>query len=98
MDLIAELERNAKGYTQAALIVGFDGSTIYVKADNPRRLELLNEAIENGGEPVGWYRLDHPSGKIEWGILAEHQNERWAHQYLEALAKTVEAGLTPGGN
>jgi hypothetical protein len=37
-DLIAELRNAAEGTERAALIVGFESSTIYVWADDPNRL------------------------------------------------------------
>lgn len=97
-DLIAELDTNASSYDKAALIVGFESSTIYIEADNPKRLALLNEAVENGGEPVGWYGIDHDAGKIEMGLLDEHAEDLWAQKYLAALSQILEAGLQAGGN
>jgi len=91
VELILELEHNAEGYEKAALIVGFENTTVFIEVDNPRRLELLNEAIKQGGEPVGWYRFR--AGDLQLGPLQEYENEDWAHKYLETLFKVVRAGL-----
>jgi hypothetical protein len=48
VDLITQLERNAEGFDAAGLLVGFKSSTVCVESNNPRRLDLLQEAIRNG--------------------------------------------------
>ena len=72
-DLIMELEENAKGYAVAALVIGFESTTIFVMADDPNRFQLLNETIALGGEPVGWYRGN--IGCLEMGPLLEYEHE-----------------------
>jgi hypothetical protein len=91
-ELIIELEENAKGYALTALIVGFESSTIFVMANDPSRLQRLSEAIGLGGEPVGFYRFN--TGRIEMGPLQEYEQERWVHEYLDALRAKVVARLT----
>lgn len=94
-ELITELEENAKGHNSTALIIGFESSTIFVKADDPNRLQLLEQAIAFGGEPVGWYRLK--AGELEMGVLQDYSDEEWVHEYLKALRDGVEAAIKEVG-
>jgi hypothetical protein len=83
--------RYEKAY--AALIVGFENTTVYIHADNPERLALLNEAVTHGGEPVGWFCLR--DGRLEMGLLQEYANELWARQYLHGLTEVIKARIAP---
>jgi hypothetical protein len=96
VELIEELDHNAQGYRVAMLIVGFENTTVFIKSDDPNRLAVLNEAVTNDGEPVGWVRFGYDSagkGGIEFGLLWEHENDSWAMDYLKTLRGTVEAML-----
>jgi hypothetical protein len=90
-DLIMELEENAKGYAAAALVIGFESTTIFVMANDPNRLQLLNEAVALGGGPVCWYRGD--IGRLEMGPLPEYEHKDWVNDYLNALRGGMEAAI-----
>lgn len=94
-DLIMELEENAKGYAVAALVIGFESTTVFVMADDPNRLRLLNEAVALGGEPVGWYRRN--VGHLEMGPLLEYEHEDWVHEYLKALGDDIVTAIEGTG-
>ena len=96
-DLIAELDANAEGYKLALLIVGFEHTTVFIRSTHLYRLKALNDAVQNGEEPIGWARaLDgSDSTRIEFGLLTEYQNEPWAKDYLAVLRGSVEAAI-PG--
>jgi hypothetical protein len=36
-ELVAELDANAEGYSDAMLIVGFENTTVYIQSQNPKR-------------------------------------------------------------
>lgn len=94
-ELIAELEENAEGYTMAILYIGFDHTTVSVRSDDPNRLQLLNDAVALGGEPVGWYRCN--MGRLEMGPLLEYEHEDWVNDYLKALRDHVKAAIAEVG-
>jgi hypothetical protein len=92
-DLIAELEHNGEGYTFAMLAVAFTNNTIFIRHDDPKRQQLLDEAVTNGGEPFGWFRIWQEDGhtKMECGLLTEHKDEEPFQKLLERLKDTVSA-------
>lgn len=73
-DLIAELEEEASRHCQVTMVVSFETSTIFIQADDPARLEMLKEALQAGGRPIGLLAADKenvgltPDGK-QAGIL-----------------------------
>ena len=78
LDLIEELEMEADKATIAALAVGFESTTIFVISDQPDRQELLNEAVSNGGVPIGLvFKIDETNhhGTLTTHVFPEHPIE-----------------------
>jgi hypothetical protein len=90
-ELITELDHNAQGYDQAALIVEFGTQTTCVEVTDPNRHRLLDEAVTHGGRVVAWYRWR--GQEIELGLLHEYQNEWWADTYINGLAEIIRRGI-----
>jgi hypothetical protein len=98
-EILEELELVAKDSIGAFLFVVFEDNSIILSLYDatevlpdgrvvceidPKFLSLLKEAIDNGGVPIGWYRLksEKRAGDIvELGALQE-QNEPWVYDYL----------------
>jgi hypothetical protein len=98
LDLIAELEEEAKSHWYVAMVVGFETSTIFIQAKDENRLEMLNSAIQAGGIPVGLITTDK-SGTgltISAHCYPEHQDseEFDAKSYLTTLAEQVAGSLS----
>jgi hypothetical protein len=55
-DLIDEVEAEATNFTNAAIVVAFEDTTVYVFATDEDRLDKLNNAVESGGVYVEPYR------------------------------------------
>jgi hypothetical protein len=64
-------------------------------ASDPNRLQLLDDAVSNGGEPMGWYGVKN--GTVDMGLLEEHAGEEWARNYLNALGDRLRALLDEHG-
>jgi hypothetical protein len=92
-DLIAELDHNAEGYGVAMLAVAFTNTTVFIKSNDPKRQKLLDEAVMNGGEPFGWFRIGQADGRttMECGLLPEHKDEPAFQELLETLKGNVLA-------
>ena len=79
LDLIEELEMEADRATIAALAVGFESTTIFVISDQPDRQELLDEAVSNGGVPIGLaiVKVDETKHQstLETHVFPEHPIE-----------------------
>jgi hypothetical protein len=94
VELIQELDAEAPKFTHVLLVVGFEQTTIFVRADDPNRLKALNEAVLAGGEPVGFIGLNVGNGHALFSrrTLKEFVTEEWADRYLRALiVKAAEA-------
>jgi hypothetical protein len=83
VDLIEELEDAAKGFTGAALAVGFAETTEFVMSCDDRPIEKLNAMVRRGGEPIGimLWKLNEREGSFCARPLPEH-DEPAAHNYL----------------
>lgn len=92
VDLIDELQMAAEGAERAALIVGFESSTIYVWADDSNPLASLNEAMKAGGTPVGIVRWSRKDGRvlIEGGPLQEFKDDEHIRSYLKDLLRVFQ--------
>jgi hypothetical protein len=87
VDLIDELDIEAANFTKAALVVGFEHTTLYVFSTDENRLSRLDELIRNGGEPIGLFGIDLSHGllSIHCRTLDEYADTSWAERYLDAL-------------
>lgn len=68
-----------------------EGSRVYERDQN--FLSMLKDAIANGGNPVGWYRVKTTKtagDTVEMGVLEDHQNEPWAYEYLKGLCTSKD--------
>jgi hypothetical protein len=85
--LIEELDAEAPKFTHVLLAVGFDHTTVFVRADDPNRLNALNDAVSAGGKPVGLIGLMIGGGHASFSrrALREYAEEEWAISYLDNL-------------
>jgi hypothetical protein len=101
-DLIAELEDEARKHWYVTMVIGFETSTIFVRATDDNRIAMLNSAIQAGGTPVGLIAADKTGSTLTMRARAypEHQESREfdAEGYLHALTNQVRQTLTsPAG-
>jgi hypothetical protein len=87
VELIEELDTEAPKFTHILLAVGFEHTTVFVRADDPNRLNALNDAVSAGGEPVGLIGLRVGDGHALFSrrALREYAEEEWAISYLDNL-------------
>jgi hypothetical protein len=92
-DLIAEMDANAEGYSFAMLAVAFENTTVFIQHADPNRQKNLDDAVVNGGEPFGWFRVRTVNRKIELecGLLREHAEEPAFQELLNTLNGNVRA-------
>jgi hypothetical protein len=96
-DLIAELEDEAREHWHVVMAIGFETSTVFVRAKDENRIAMLNSAIQAGGTPVGLIAAD----KTERGLVTqvwaypEHEDSQEfdAIGYLHALTLQVKESL-----
>ena len=95
VELIAELESEAKKFDFVYLIVDLQADTRYVSNFNQNRLEVLNDMLERGGIPLGFIGFtNNPSGGT-WGRqiqpLAAYQgiDRERVYESLRYLAKYI---------
>jgi hypothetical protein len=95
VDLIEELDTEADNFTMAALVVGFENTTMYVFSTEADRLDRLDELVRNGGEPIGMFGIDMHHGllSVHHRTLDECASESWAERYLEGLLDGFKDGL-----
>jgi hypothetical protein len=79
-DLIEELEAEAGTFTNAALVVGFESTTVFVFSTDDYRLDKLDGLVRNGGEPIGIFGIDLSHGllNLHRRTLDEYANASWA--------------------
>ena len=87
-DLIALLDAKAKKHSLVAIALGFaDGNAITVRADDPGRESVLNDAIGLGGVPLGLITVDHQNKEtIMRTRVFPEQEEEVAGEILRELA------------
>jgi|HubBroStandDraft_6_1064221.scaffolds.fasta_scaffold886418_1 hypothetical protein len=94
VELIEELDAEAPKFTHVLLAVGFEHTTIFVRADDPNRLSALNDAVSAGGKPAGFIGLKVRDGHASFSrrALREYAEEEWVVHYLDNLiGKAAEA-------
>lgn len=87
-DLIALLDAKAKKHSLVAIAVGFaDANAITVRADDPGRENILDDAIGLGGVPLGLITVDHQNKEtiMRTRVFLE-QEEEVAGEILRELA------------
>lgn len=86
IDLIEELDREAQRFTDAVLVVGFEGRSELIAASEDDRLERLDAAVEEGGLPFCLLAYRLPSEKDSHVCFYSRLvNEQHGHED-EALA------------
>ena len=53
LDVIHELDEEAKKFAHLRLVVCFEQYSLLIRAKDPDRLSKLNDAIGRGGTPIG---------------------------------------------
>jgi hypothetical protein len=89
IDLIKELEQEAGNFTEVALAVGFESTTIFVFSSDPDRQQKLDDAVIQGGEPIGFFGYDFHNKllSVQTRAVAD-ADEEWVGGYLNALTET----------
>ena len=98
-DLVAELTA-AAGSGRAAIVVGFDHRTEFVWASDPDALGVLNNHVQNGGDPLGLVTgSDDADGSttVHARPLAEYDGEEWVEKYLITLLAEVRRSAAASG-
>jgi hypothetical protein len=101
IDLIQELDTEAEKFWVCVIAVGFEQSTTIIAHSQENRLELLDEAVAQGGEPVGMLAvLKEPGTEPGTGTLTfctkvfdEHAQEQQASEYLSKLLYRLAESL-----
>src|SRR5437773_10248462 len=52
-ELVEELESEATRHYSCMIAVGFEDTNIIISSNQPDRLTLLNDAVQQGGIPIG---------------------------------------------
>jgi hypothetical protein len=95
IDLIRELEQEAGNFTEVALAVGFESTTIFVFSSDHNRQQKLDDAVVQGGEPIGFIGYDFHNKllSVQTRAVDEHADEEWVGGYLNALTETFRTLL-----
>jgi len=101
MELVQEMKAEALTgkFIVVTIAVGFDDTSLFVSSRDPNALESLNEMVEQGGAPVGLIGITKAgrNGTVETRVFQEFQDQGWAKEYLETLARNFVAELTTSG-
>lgn len=93
-DLIDELHSEADKFSTLQLVVGFQNSSVMIDAGDPHALATLDDAVQHGGEPVGFVastlepQADGQLVKLYCRPLDEYADEEWAQEFLDEMVKT----------
>lgn len=100
IDLIEELQSEAEGAVTAALIVGFESTTLFLEAGEKNALMTLNEMIRSGGEPVGIMRAirDGLGTAVTFRPLPEYSEDEHIQGFLRKLSETCVRHYRPRHN
>jgi hypothetical protein len=102
VELIEELEREARSFSQIALVVGFPEGTQFVwcsEGDKAEKIDKLNKLIEEGGEPVGLIGVNiaEDIGSYYLRPLREYKTNETTLTYLRKLQSVVARVLAAQG-
>jgi hypothetical protein len=81
--LIRELDGEALNATNAALVVRLAGTSLLIWSNDPLRIETLDRALAEGGEPVGL--LQNAAGRATTRSFCEYSDSDSAIAILETL-------------
>lgn len=99
-DLIDEMDKETatRQYLDVAIVVGFKDSTTFILGSDADRLKKLNQAVTDGGEPVGILALrGSGNGAVLARSFPEYAGDSQITQYLQTLAATFAATLEARG-
>lgn len=90
-DLIQELDDEAKKFTYASLVVGFEKTTAFVNSADPERHNKLDAAMKSGGDPIGIIAITPTAtgGTLYCRALAEHAGETAVTDFLHWMMDHV---------
>lgn len=91
-ELIAELEEESKQLFSCQLVIAFENTSIFVDADDPDRLQMLNDAIRAGGIPIGLIATEKSERNVlsvSTRVYPEHTGEA-AEQAAHCLEQIVQ--------
>lgn len=101
VELIAELDQETSEHSVVALVVGFENSSIMIFTKQADRLQVLNDAIEQGGHPLGLVASDLKDGVVTFlhRVYPEHSGEdaELAESVLSRLGAFVASQLQGRG-
>jgi hypothetical protein len=99
LELIEELEREAKSFDQIALVVGVQEHTQFVWCSDGDKVDKLNKLIEQGGEPVGLVgvRSARDVGCFYLRPLKEYEADETTLAYLKKLQTVTGRALAAKG-
>jgi len=93
-DLMWAFRRWSRWVDKAALVVGFEAETKFVRDSDPDPLWKLDALVKRGGRPVGmigftndFYEAD--VWRSHYRPLEEYAGEEWAKPYLEMLIHVI---------
>lgn len=97
-DLISELEQESKAHFTCSIAIGFADTSIFIRSTDANRLRLLNEAITNGGIPLGLILVDKLPGTVTvtHRIYPEYASEEQATEYMDGLMAGIEKQFKGG--
>jgi hypothetical protein len=102
-DLIGEFRRWSRWVDKAALVVGFEAETKFVRDSDTDPLSRLDALVNAGGKPVGMigFKSDFweaDSWRSYHKPLEECAGEEWVKPYLEMLIHVVfETSMVQNG-
>jgi|HubBroStandDraft_2_1064218.scaffolds.fasta_scaffold315014_2 hypothetical protein len=93
VDLIKELETESAQHFCCILPVAFENTSIMVRANDDDRLQMLNDAMQQGGIPIGMIVADKAEGgvlQLKARIFPEHLEHGPNEQAQEFMMKMME--------
>lgn len=107
------MDEEAKEHFACCIAVGFTDSTlrrpgacretsVFIDSTDPDRLRLLNDAIRDGGIPVGLIKIDQSPGEVTGKARTYPEcDQKWATAYMDGLMaelfKWIESVTEKGG-
>jgi len=101
LDLIGELEQEARNFDLVALAVVLEEVSEFVFNSDRRKVERLAYLLGEGGQPVGFIGTETRGNtlRIRRRVLDEYKDKLWAAEYLTSVTDlflTVARSGAPG--
>lgn len=94
-DLIRELDEESFFHDIVVLVVGFENTTIFVESTDPRRLEMLNDAVRVGGNPIGLIAADREDEHLKVSRKIFPGSSAHVEQYDEYFDRLSDSPFLP---